>query len=174
MDPQQAYVYCPRCKAKLDLFEYKKVTCSECGWLFYFNPIPCNAVILENVKSQLLLVRRATDPFKGYWDLPGGFVEVNESVEESIVRETKEETGIDLDPKDLKLFMTTWDRYLYKGIKDYTLGLIYSAKLAEKDIPVPADDVSETKFFDHDEIPWEHIAFDSIRMILKRYLSTKD
>jgi ADP-ribose pyrophosphatase YjhB (NUDIX family) len=117
------------------------------------------------------LVRRATDPFKHYWDLPGGFVEVNESVEESIVRETKEETGIDLDPKSLKLFMTTWDRYLYKGIKDYTLGLIYSGKLNKSDKPIPADDVSEAKFFSYDQIPWEEIAFDSIRMILKRYFS---
>lgn len=45
----------------------------------------------------LVLIRRAHDPFKGEYALPGGFVEVGETVEIACVRETKEETGLDID-----------------------------------------------------------------------------
>ena len=57
-------------------------------------PTCVDAVVLKD--NTLLLVKRRFDPFKGYWVLPGGYVEDNETVEEAVVREVKEETGIDV------------------------------------------------------------------------------
>ena len=52
--------------------------------------------IIEFPNSKILLVKRVTVPFKGYWALPGGRVDVEEKVEQAVVREVKEETGLDV------------------------------------------------------------------------------
>jgi ADP-ribose pyrophosphatase YjhB (NUDIX family) len=170
MDPQEAFQYCPRCQAALNKQKPRKAVCPKCAWTYYFNPIPCNGVIITNDDDDILLVERKSDPFKGYWDLPGGFLELLETVEESVIREVKEEIGVEFKVTELKLFMTSVDRYLYKGVKDYTLGLIYYAKLPEGAVIKPDDDVSAAKFFSGKDIPWDKIAFQSIRNILKQFL----
>lgn len=163
------YIYCPNCKSRL-VKKGSNVSCSECNYYRYFNPVPCNGLILENIKGEIMLVKRAKEPFKGYLDLTGGFVDIAEGAEESMLRELKEETGIILSIKDIKLFMTTWDKYLYKGMYEYTLGIIYTAKL-KVDVDYKAnDDVSEVLFFNKNNIPWDRIAFKSVIRILKKYL----
>jgi 8-oxo-dGTP diphosphatase len=57
--------------------------------------ITVDGVLIE--KEKILLVKRLKDPFKGMWALPGGFVELNETVEEAVIREVKEETGIEAE-----------------------------------------------------------------------------
>ena len=52
--------------------------------------------IIKFPNSKILLVKRATVPFKGYWALPGGGVDVGETVEQAVMREVKEETGLDV------------------------------------------------------------------------------
>ena len=59
--------------------------------------VACNAVIMENRK--LLLVRRAKEPHNGLWHFPGGHVEKNETAEEAVIREIREELGVEFRPK---------------------------------------------------------------------------
>jgi 8-oxo-dGTP diphosphatase len=58
-------------------------------------PLTVDAIILY--EGRLILVRRGNEPFKGGLALPGGFVEKDETVEQAVVRESKEETGLDTE-----------------------------------------------------------------------------
>lgn len=53
--------------------------------------------VIEFPPDKILLIKRNTVPFKGYWALPGGRVELGETVEQTVVREVKEETGLDVE-----------------------------------------------------------------------------
>lgn len=62
-------------------------------------PVACDAVIIEDGK--VLLIRRGVEPFKGQWAIPGGRLEGDETAEECLQREAKEETGLDVQPEAL-------------------------------------------------------------------------
>src|SRR5437868_5111404 len=120
-------VFCTKCGATLKKKSSNLSICSHCGFHAYLNPTPCNGLILYNTNQEILLVKRSANPYKNYWDLPGGFIELNETLEQSIEREIKEELGIEL--KNYQYFKSYFDRYLYQTSNYYTLGLIFTAKI---------------------------------------------
>jgi predicted GIY-YIG superfamily endonuclease/ADP-ribose pyrophosphatase YjhB (NUDIX family) len=92
------YVYCPSCATPLQrkLIDHtERVACPNCPFVFWNNPKPTTSIILAK-NHKVLLLKRGHKPFLGYWVLPGGYVEYNENPESTIVRETKEETGLDV------------------------------------------------------------------------------
>lgn len=159
-------IYCSYCAGKLVEKSAKLHICTKCGKHLYTNPSPCNAVILENKQGEILLVKRKLAPFKGYWDLPGGFVDFGENLEKSLKREIKEELGVDI--KDPKYFNSYFDRYLYKGINYHTLGLVFTGKVKDQNLK-PADDISEVKFFPPYKLP-QKLAFRNVKKALEDYL----
>jgi 8-oxo-dGTP diphosphatase len=58
-------------------------------------------LVIKRVDGSIVLVKRAYEPFKGYWALPGGLLKFNESVEDTAIREAKEETGLDIKLENL-------------------------------------------------------------------------
>lgn len=115
-----------------------------------------------------MLVKRKFEPMKGYLDVAGGFVESGEDLEESTIREAKEELGVDIT--DVKYFRSYPDEYLYQGINVKTLGFILTAKLIDEENLKPNDDVEEILFFTKDKIPFEKIAFKNVLQGLRDYL----
>jgi len=95
------------------------IECRNCDFNFYFSPASTNALILVNKNGEVLLTKRKFEPQKGYWDLPGGFVGLGETVEQSLIRETKEE--LDLTLKDFTYFGSYTSIYPYRGIDYQTL-----------------------------------------------------
>ena len=89
--------YCFRCGSNI---QHKMVDdtlrdyCSRCKTVFYDNPLPVVSAVVVNTDREVLLVLRDREPQAGKWCLPSGFVEVNESIEEAVIRELMEETGI--------------------------------------------------------------------------------
>src|SRR3990167_5169640 len=88
--------HCLRCGNKLEKKSSRESSCPKCGYAHYVNPYPTTSVIIENENGEIMLVKRKYNPKKGYWDLPGGFVDLNESGEECSRREIIEELGIKL------------------------------------------------------------------------------
>lgn len=95
------FTYCPRCRTELELRESEgpdpaRPTCPECGFVHYVNPTPTVQAWIER-DGKFLALRRAEEPKKGVWNMPGGFVEPDESGPEAIRREVMEETGLEIE-----------------------------------------------------------------------------
>ena len=78
----------------------KRFHCLNCKTIHYENPKPTSTIICLN-NSNILLARRAFEPGKGEWGLPGGFMELNETLEEATMREFKEETNLECEFKKI-------------------------------------------------------------------------
>ena len=86
--------FCSACGGELR--SRPPTTCPSCGTSHWLNPWPCaNGIVAEN--EQVLLGRRAHSPWNGLWGAPGGFVERGEHPSETVVREVREETGLDVE-----------------------------------------------------------------------------
>jgi A/G-specific adenine glycosylase len=110
----------------------------------------------------VLLARRAVDPFRGFWDTPGGFVAPGESLEECVRRELREEAGVEIEVG--RLVLTVPDVYGSAG--DVTVNAFFECRLLSGD-PQPADDVSELRWFAPDALPAsEELAFACVRAAL--------
>lgn len=142
---------------------FRRWRCPRCGWVSYNNPVPATAAIVVGRRG-LLLCRRAAAPFRGYWDVPGGFLEAEEPPERGLRREIREELGARVRRARFRGFVT--DRYGPGGFP--VLGLVYEVRPAGR--IVPGSDVSEARWFPRDAIPWRRIGFASIRRALREYL----
>lgn len=97
--PLSVMQYCPKCgHAGFVVNDERSKKCEKCGFTFYLNCATAVAGVIMKGES-LLLTRRAEEPYKGMWDLPGGFVEFDETPEEALVREVKEELSLKIRVK---------------------------------------------------------------------------
>lgn len=120
--------------------------------------VAVDCVIVKDGK--VLLLKRAHEPFEGYWVLPGGHVERNETVEEAAVREMKEELGIDVELKKFVGVFSDPDRDP-RGL----VSVVFIAEPKSDDIRINKE-AYEYKWFPLDELP-EEMGFDH-RKILER------
>jgi 8-oxo-dGTP diphosphatase len=163
------YRFCPKCGGGLgaQLLEGReRLVCQDCRFVFYINPRPTTcAVIVEG--EQVMLVRRAVEPWRGCWDLPGGFLEQGEHPAEGLRREVREETGLQIEILEALGFFL--DRYPEAG--ETTLNFYFVARVTSGQ-PMPGSDVAEIRWFHRDALPpWEEIAFDNNRAALQAWLA---
>jgi ADP-ribose pyrophosphatase YjhB (NUDIX family) len=135
------------------------MACPSCGSEYYANSAPAVQGLLER-DGRILLGRRAIEPRRGHWDIPGGFLEEGEEALDGLRREFLEETGLEIEPGEwLGAFLDPYGGY-------FVLGLTWVVH-AEGE-PQPADDVGELAWFGPDELP-EELAFPSQMRVLRAW-----
>ncbi|MCP4712464.1 MAG: NUDIX domain-containing protein, partial [Planctomycetes bacterium] len=126
MDKKNAplFRFCPRCGGdKLGAASVKSFECPDCGFGFFLNTAAAVGALITDDEGRLLVTVRKDEPAKGTWDLPGGFTDPGESVEETVRREIKEELGLDII--SLSYFCSFPNIYEFGGVSYFTADLVY-------------------------------------------------
>jgi ADP-ribose pyrophosphatase YjhB (NUDIX family) len=155
--------HCPRCGSTQIEVAGGKGECPVCGFRAYASSKPTASAVCLDAEGRVLLSRRGEEPFKGMWDLPGGFLEEGEHPLDCLRRELREEGGVDIEPV---AFLGIWiDKYGGDGSAQATLNLYWTARIVDGK-PEPADDVAEFRWFPADEVPLDELAFPHTRDVL--------
>jgi ADP-ribose pyrophosphatase YjhB (NUDIX family) len=112
--------------------------------------------------GRLLLVRRAREPYLGFWDIPGGFLEVDELPSEGAVREVEEETGLKV--RATALFGFYRDIYCYKDEENHCLNIYFLGRVVEGTEEL-GNETTDLGWFAPEDLP-QAIAFDHARRVL--------
>ena len=172
MHPLEKFKYCPVCGSKhFAVHNEKSKHCENCGFTYYQNPSSATAAFIMNDQDELLVERRGKEPAKGTLDLPGGFVDNDESAEEGITREIKEETGLEVTSSEY-LFSIP-NIYLYSGMTIHTLDMFYLCKVGNRAEAKAADDAADCFWVPLKEIHTEQFGLRSIREALYKFLEKR-
>ncbi len=142
----------------------ERAVCTRCGLIHYENPI--NVVGTVPVwQDRVLLCRRNIEPRFGLWTLPAGFLEIGETTEAGALRETDEEAGARVELQGLFTVLNV--------VKVAQLHLYYRARLLDTDF-APGPETIEARLFAAHELPWELLAFRTVRETLLRWLEDRE
>jgi ADP-ribose pyrophosphatase YjhB (NUDIX family) len=158
--------FCPKCGGELCLRpvagdSHDRQVCGRCSAVHYQNPrilvtgmVTCGA--------RLLLCRRAQEPALGLWTPPAGFMELGETLEQAAARETREESGVSIDPEQLVLYSVT-------NLPDISeVYVSFRATLAEEHCAA-GPECLEARFFSEAAIPWASLAYPEMAGYLRTF-----
>ena len=140
-----------------------RTVCPACGTIHYVNP----KLVVGSVpvyEGQILLCRRAIDPRRGFWTVPAGFMEMGETLAEAARRETWEEALAQVELGELFSIVDV--------IQAGQVHVFFQARLPRPEFGAGAETL-ETRLFAPEDIPWEELAFPSIRIALEQYLDNR-
>ncbi len=161
--------YCSHCSATVELIipegdSLPRYVCTTCHVIHYQNPKMVVGCIPE-WEDKILLCRRAIEPRKGWWTLPAGFMENNETLHQAAARETLEEANARVEIGDL------YTVYSLPHISQ--VYFLFRASLLDLDFS-PGIESLEVKLLSEQDIPWDDIAFRVIHDPLRRYFEERN
>jgi ADP-ribose pyrophosphatase YjhB (NUDIX family) len=159
--------FCPLCGASLvrepvPPDHREQSVCSRCRFVFYLNPKVVAGTIPER-DGQVLLTRRSINPGRGLWTFPGGFVDFGESVTDAAMRETLEETGLEVELTGLL------NVYTYPGAP---VIIVYRARVTGGTL-TPCAENDALEWVRTADIPWDALAFPSTREALREWVALR-
>jgi ADP-ribose pyrophosphatase YjhB (NUDIX family) len=162
--------YCSECAAQVTLLtppddNRPRYVCANCGTIHYQNPkmvIGSLPVWERGGETRVLLCKRAIDPRYGYWTLPAGFMENNETTSEAARRETFEEAGARVELHELFSLLNV--------PHVHQVHMFYRATLLDLDYKAGTESL-EVELFTEAEIPWNDIAFPTVAHTLQFFFA---
>lgn len=160
--------YCSHCGAKVALIippgdHLPRHVCGACDAIHYENPKMVVGAIAE-WEDKILLCRRAIEPRHGLWTLPAGFMENRETAAQAAVRETEEEAHARVEIVGLYT--------LYNIPHISQVHLFFRSRLLDLDF-MPGSESLEVALFSEETVPWEQLAFSSVRNTLQHFFTDR-
>jgi ADP-ribose pyrophosphatase YjhB (NUDIX family) len=164
--------FCSECASPVSLSipagdNRPRYVCGSCATIHYQNP----KLVLGSIpvweadgEVKVLLCRRAIEPRHGFWTLPAGFMENNETTAEGAQRETEEEAGAHIKLGNLFTLLNV--------ARVHQVHLFYLATLLDLDF-APGEESLEVKMFSEAEIPWDELAFPTIHTTLELFFADR-
>ena len=138
----------------------------------FFGPVAAVGAIVSNENDEILLVRRARNPGKGCWGLPGGFVDRNETIEAALAREVKEETQLVITT--MKFLITHPNHYNYQGVVAPVIDLFFCCQVESSDqLSLAKDELDHHVWVHPTANHLAKMAFESNRIALQYLLSSR-
>ena len=137
--------------------------CDDCGIVHYRNPLMVVGTIPEQ-EGKILLCRRAIEPRYGYWTLPAGFLENDETTGQGAQRETMEEAGARIELGEAFTLISV--------PRVNQVHLFYRARLLDLDFK-PGEETLEVALFDESSLPWKDLAFRTVELTLRRWFADR-
>lgn len=163
--------FCPACGSEhFRINDNKSKHCDNCGFTYYYNSAAATVAIIENEKGELLVARRACEPAKGTLDLIGGFVDPGERTEEAIVREIKEETGIEVEESQLRYLFSQPNTYNYSNFIVRTTDTFFHILIPSTTTFQAKDDVAACWWVKKSELNTSEIGLDSVHKGTEKWL----
>ena len=170
--PLETFHFCPKCgNEDFEIHSPLSRHCNHCGFTYYQNPRASTAAFILNGKGELLIARRAKEPAKGTLDLPGGFVDNEETAEQGMVREIKEETGLEITTENIEYLFSVPNVYRYSGMDIHTLDLFFLCHVEGEPTVKAEDDAAELTWLPLREVYVERFGLRSIRQAVHRFLA---
>lgn len=164
MTSSEAFRFCPTCGGRLETGKLKpgepdRFVCSVCKTPLYLDPklVACSIVEID---GSIVLLRRGIQPRRGFWVMPGGYVDRGETVQAAALRETEEECGLQTRIRDLL------GVYSYPG--ETVAVVVYTAEQVSGTL-FAGDETTEARLVRPEEIPWGELAFPSTLDALTDY-----
>lgn len=142
---------------------HQRAVCPACDTIHYENPLNVVGTV-PYLGDRVLLCKRNIEPRWGKWTLPAGFMELDESTGEGAARETREESGAQFELEGLFSVLSV--------PRVGQVHLFYLARLLS-DVFDPGFETIEARLFTQQEIPWEEIAFRTVKETLERYFEDR-
>jgi ADP-ribose pyrophosphatase YjhB (NUDIX family) len=152
--------FCPRCGKPPTITYPRSITCPHCGYAAFYNPKPVACAIPQTPEGNLILMRRGFEPRRGHWSMPGGFVDLGESVQDAAIREVQEELNLRIEVTHLV--------GVYSRAEDRTVVVVYAA--IARGTPSLTEEALEVRAFAPIDIPWQDLAFWSDESALRDHL----
>jgi ADP-ribose pyrophosphatase YjhB (NUDIX family) len=143
-----------------------RLVCDDCGFINYDNPKIVAGALPVAPDGRILICKRAIEPRIGYWTLPAGFLENEETVQEGAAREAWEEAYAEVEIGQMLGF--------YNIPRISQVQILFRARLLNPDSVRPGPESEDVRLVEWDEIPWSEIAFPSVRWTLEYYDKTRD
>jgi ADP-ribose pyrophosphatase YjhB (NUDIX family) len=161
--------FCSRCGAKLSFEtvageDRDRHACPVCGHITYVNPRLVVTTLPITEAGEIVLIRRGIEPGIGLWAQPGGFLEVDETVNQGAIRETFEETGLLVEPGEIV--------GLYTRLEAAVVTIVFEARIVGG-VAAPTPEATEIEAYPPDAIPWEKIAFRTTFWALRDWLKLR-
>lgn len=158
--------FCSRCGAPLHLGtlpgeDRERLACARCGYVMYVNLRLVVTTLPVTAADEVMLLRRGIEPGLGLWAQPGGFLEIDETVEAGAAREALEETGLVVEPREIVGLYTRPEAAIV--VVAFVAAIVGGA-------PGPTPEALEVRPFAPEAIPWPELAFRTTEWALRDWV----